>query len=64
MKTTLALILALSLGAAVAEAKEKAYQQGKLTAMKAGPCGSQQKRHKKKRGMLCPENVLQNDTNE
>ena len=64
MKATLALILALSLGAAVAEAKEKAYQQGTLTAMNAVPCGSQQKRHKKTREMLCQEYVLQTDTTE
>lgn len=64
MKTTLALILALSVGAAVAEAREKSYQQATLTAMNNVPCGTQQKRHKKTREMLCQEYVLQTGTTE
>jgi hypothetical protein len=64
MKTTLALILALSLTAVVGAAKEKTYQQATLTAMNSVPCGSQQKRHKKTREMLCQEYVLQTDSTE
>ena len=64
MRTTLALILALSLAAVVGAAKEKTYQQATLTAMNNVPCGTQQKRHKKTREMLCQEYVLQTDSTE
>jgi hypothetical protein len=64
MKTTLALILALSLVGVAAAAKDRAYQQGTLTAMNAVPCGTQQKRHKKTREMLCQEYTLQTATTE
>lgn len=64
MKTTLALILALSVLGIAAEAKERSYEQATVTAMNAVPCGSQQKRHKKTREMLCQEYVLETSSTE
>lgn len=63
-KTILACVLTLSLAGGVALAKEGPYLQGKIVAMNAVPCGTQQKRHKKSREMLCQEYVLQTDTME
>jgi hypothetical protein len=59
MKTMLALILTLGLAASAATAKESASQQGVVVSMNAVPCGTQEKRHKKSREMLCHEYVLQ-----
>jgi hypothetical protein len=59
MKMTLALILTLGLAAMAADAKESASQQGTIVSMSAVPCGTQEKRHKKSREMLCHEYVLQ-----
>jgi hypothetical protein len=64
MKVTLALILTLGLAAMAANAKESASQQGTIVSMNAVPCGTQEKRHKKSREMLCHEYVLQTDTME
>ena len=64
MKTTLALILALSALGIVAQAKDRPYERCTVTTMNAVPCGSQQKRHKKTREMLCQEYVLQTATTE
>lgn len=64
MRKTLALLLALIVLGIVAEAKEHHYDRCTLTAMNAVPCGSQQKRHKKTREMLCQEYVLQTDSTE
>lgn len=59
MKTTLALILMVGLATAAASAKESATQQATIVSMSAVPCGTQEKRHKKSREMLCHEYVLQ-----
>lgn len=64
MRVTLALLLAMSVLGVSVIAKERKYEQCTLTAMNAVPCGSQQKRHKKTREMLCQEYVLQTDTTE
>ncbi len=64
MKKMFALILAMGLLGVAAIAKERKYERCTLTAMNAVPCGSQQKRHKKTREMLCQEYVLQTDTTE
>lgn len=64
MRKTFALILAMSVLGVAALAKERNYERCTLTAMNAVDCGSQQKRHKKTREMLCQEYVLQTDTTE
>ena len=64
MKTTLFLILTVSLLGSPAEAKEHAYERCTVVAMNAVPCGTQQKRHKKTRDLLCQEYVLRTDAME
>jgi hypothetical protein len=64
MKITLALILTLGLAATAARPKESPTQQGTVVSMNAVPCGTQEKRHKKTREMLCHEYVLQTDSME
>lgn len=64
MRKTFALILAVSVLGVAAVAKEHTYERCTLTAMNAVPCGSQEKRHKKTREMLCQEYVLQTDSTE
>jgi hypothetical protein len=64
MRLALALILAMSTHGVAAVAKERNYERCTLMAMNAVPCGSQQKRHKKTREMLCQEYVLQTASTE
>lgn len=64
MKTTLTLILAMGLVGLAAEAKDRPLARCTVVAMNAVPCGTQQKRHKKTRDMLCQEYVLQADSTE
>jgi hypothetical protein len=63
-KTMLTCALALGLAGGVALAKDGPYLRGKIASMNAVPCGTQQKRHKKNREMLCQEYVLQTDAME
>ena len=64
MKTTLTLILAMGLAGIAAEAQDQPLARCTVVAMNAVPCGTQQKRHKKTREMLCQEYVLQTDSTE
>ncbi len=64
MKLSLAVLLVASVLSVSAVAKERHYEQCTLTAMNSVPCGSQQKRHKKTREMLCQEYVVQTDSTE
>jgi hypothetical protein len=63
-KTLLACALALGLAGGVALAKDGPALHGKIASMSSVPCGTQQKRHKKSREMLCQEYVLQTDSME
>lgn len=56
MKT--ALFLTVVLTANLVQAKESDYQRATIVSMDSVPCGTQGKRHKKTRELLCQEYVL------